>query len=123
MAGRLGLPVAFDARDRDAALARVRTRIDTLLADGDPVVVMGDYNTAPTEPGYATLAKGLRDVHDEVGFGPGWTWRPSRLESLGVGLLRIDLILAGPGVSPVSTGVDCRAPGDHCIVDASVAVP
>jgi endonuclease/exonuclease/phosphatase (EEP) superfamily protein YafD len=122
-ASSLGLPVAFDSTDRDAALARVRTRIDALLARGDPVVVMGDYNTAPTEPGYATLVSGLRDVHVEVGLGPGWTWRPSRLESLGVGLLRIDLILVGTPVNPVSIGVDCRNPGDHCLVDATVSIP
>ena len=123
MAGGLGMPVAFDATERDTALARVRTRIEPLLTDREPLVVMGDYNTAPTEPAYATLTDGLRDVHVEVGLGPGWTWRPSRLESLGVGLLRIDLILVGPGVSPVSTGVDCRNPGDHSLVDATVAVP
>jgi hypothetical protein len=121
--GGTGLPVAFDARERDLATGRIRARINDLLAGPDPLLVLGDYNTAPTEPGYGWLTHGLRDIHVEVGVGPGWTWRPSRLESLGLGLLRIDLILASPGVSPVSTAVDCGQPGDHCLVEAVVAVP
>jgi endonuclease/exonuclease/phosphatase (EEP) superfamily protein YafD len=120
---RLGLPITFDGTERDAALGRVRARIDALLMDDDPLLVIGDYNTAPTEPGYAGLTAGLRDIHTEIGFGPGWTWRPSSLESLGIGLLRIDLMLVGPGMTPVSTTVDCAKPGDHCIVDAAVVVP
>jgi endonuclease/exonuclease/phosphatase (EEP) superfamily protein YafD len=118
----LGLPISFDATERDGALRRIRGRIETLLATAIPFVVIGDYNTAPTEPGYATLTAGLHDAHAEVGFGPGWTWRPSSLESLGVGLLRIDLVLAGPGVTPTATGVDCGKPGDHCLVHATVVV-
>jgi endonuclease/exonuclease/phosphatase (EEP) superfamily protein YafD len=123
MLGQTRLPIGFDARERDAANARVRSRIDTLLAGGEPLVVVGDFNTAPTEPGYARLTSGLTDIHVEVGFGPGWTWRPSRLEGIGLGLLRIDLILIGPGVVPVSSGVDCSERGDHCLVDGTVVVP
>lgn len=119
----VGLPVAFDATDRDDEIARLRTRIDPLLAGNEPLVVIGDYNTTPTEPAYARLTSGLRDVHAEVGEGPGWTWRPNRFASLGIGLLRIDLVLVSPGVSPLSDGVDCGHPGDHCIVSALVAVP
>jgi endonuclease/exonuclease/phosphatase (EEP) superfamily protein YafD len=121
--GRYEIPVGFDGTERDADNARVRARIDRLLTGAGPLLVLGDYNTAPTEPGYDKLTKGLRDVHVEVGLGPGWTWRPRRLEFLGIGLLRIDLILVGPGVSPLSSGVDCAHIGDHCIVDASVAIP
>ena len=84
--------------------------------------MIGDFNTAPTEPGYGRLTAGLRDIHTEIGLGPGWTWRPSSLESLGIGLLRIDLVLLGPGVTPISTAIDCGKPGDHCLVDATVAV-
>jgi endonuclease/exonuclease/phosphatase family metal-dependent hydrolase len=121
--GFLGLPMTFDGRERDAAIERVREHIDELTDGGLPFVVAGDFNTAPTEPAYALLAHGLRDVHVEVGLGPGWTWRPSRLESLGTGFLRIDLVLAGGGVRPAAITVDCGHPGDHCIVDAGVVVP
>jgi hypothetical protein len=120
--GGSGLPVGIDATDRDAALSRIRARIEPALATGVPLVLIGDYNTAPTEPGYRLLGRGLRDVQVEVGLGPGWTWRPSSLEWLGIGLLRIDLVLAGPQVEPVSYAVDCGQPGDHCIVAAAVVV-
>jgi endonuclease/exonuclease/phosphatase (EEP) superfamily protein YafD len=120
--GGSGLPIGIDARDRDAALGQIRTRIEPALAAGVPLVLIGDYNTAPTEPGYALLSRGLRDVQVDVGLGPGWTWRPSSLEWLGIGLLRIDLVLAGPLVEPVSYAVDCGQPGDHCIVAATVVV-
>lgn len=65
---------------------------------------------------------GLKDVHVQVGLGPGWTWRPSRLETLGLSLLRIDLMLVGPGVDPVSGGVDCSRSGDHCLGDGTDVV-
>lgn len=120
--GGLRVPVSFDATERDAAIGRVRNRIDSLFASHDPFVVIGDYNSAPTEPAYARLSAGLHDVHVDVGEGPGWTWRPSSLEPLRIGLLRIDLVLTGPGVQPISTGVDCGRVGDHCILDASVSV-
>jgi endonuclease/exonuclease/phosphatase (EEP) superfamily protein YafD len=121
--GFLGMPLTFDGRQRDAAIERVRGHIAGLVSGGVPFVVAGDFNTAPTEPAYARLVDGLRDVHVEVGLGPGWTWRPSRLESLGMGFLRIDLVLAGGGVRPEAIAVDCGHPGDHCLVDAAVVVP
>ena len=76
----------------------------------------------PDEPGYRTLADGLRDLHTDVGMGPGWTWRPSALEGLGLALVRIDMVLLGPGLDPVSSGVDCSLPGDHCRVMGRIAV-
>jgi endonuclease/exonuclease/phosphatase (EEP) superfamily protein YafD len=118
----LGLPVGFDPSVRDADIARVRERVDAALARSERVLVVGDYNTSPTEPAYDVLAAGLRDAHVEVGQGPGWTWRPSRLEALPLGLLRIDLALIGPSLEPVSSRVDCSLPGDHCrlVVELSI---
>jgi vancomycin resistance protein VanJ len=119
----VGLPITYDARERDATTADLHTRLTTFLADGTPLVVLGDFNTTPTEPGYTVVSGGFRDVQVEVGVGPGWTWRPSSLEWLGTGLLRIDLVLVGPGVEPASYAVDCGHPGDHCILAASVTLP
>ena len=121
--GPLGLPVGIDSTERDLAIERLRARIDDIGATGRPYIVAGDFNTAPTEPAYDRLTDGLLDVHREVGQGPGWTWRPSRLEGLGVGLLRIDFILAGAGAIPAAIAVDCGHPGDHCLVEATVVVP
>ena len=121
--GPFGLPVGYDAGPRDAAIERVRGRIADLDRGGLPFVVAGDFNTAPTEPAYGRLAHGLQDVHVEVGNGAGWTWRPSRFEAFGIGLVRIDLVLVGAGARPAAIAVDCGHPGDHCIVDATVVVP
>ena len=116
----LRLPIGFDPTVRNAELATIRDQVDGLLAAGD-VIVLGDFNTAPTEPGYRVLSDGLTDAHVAVGLGPGWSWRPSRLEFLGIGFLRIDLVLTSPDLDPVRSWVDCSRPGDHCLVGASLS--
>ena len=123
--GRLGqtrLPVGLDLSQRDADLATIRGRIDGLIGRGLPVVMLGDLNTAASEPAFDQFTAGLRDVHREVGFGPGWTWRPIRFEFLGVGLIAIDHIVVSPDVEPLSIGGSCPPVGDHCLIEATVAV-
>ena len=85
------------------------------------VIVVGDYNVTPTEPAYRDLVEGLRDVHTDAGLGPGWTWRPKRVEPLGIGVLRIDYVFAGPGLEPVSSSVRCPPTGDHCLVISRIS--
>jgi endonuclease/exonuclease/phosphatase (EEP) superfamily protein YafD len=108
------LPVGYDQSQRNPEIARVRTRIDAALTAGDRLLVLGDYNTSPSEPEYSMLTRGLRDTHVEVGEGPGWTWRPSRFTLLPFGFLRIDLQLTAGAIRPASTSIDCSLPGDHC---------
>jgi endonuclease/exonuclease/phosphatase (EEP) superfamily protein YafD len=124
--GRIGtagpLPVSFDPGARDAALDRFRARVDAAIARGETVIVAGDFNTAPTEPTFERFAAGLTDAHREVGVGPGWTWRPSRFEVFGLGLLRIDLALSGPGARPIAIDEHCSLPGDHCQLQARFAL-
>jgi vancomycin resistance protein VanJ len=110
----LGLPVGYDPSERDDAIAVIRRWIDPAVATGERLLVLGDFNTAPTEPEYSVLTRGLRDTHREVGEGPGWTWRPSRFTFLPVAFLRIDLQLTAGPIYPASTWVDCRYQGDHC---------
>ena len=116
-----GLPVGMDPTERDRALLLLRERVAELEAAGSEVLLMGDFNTAPTEPAFDALAAGLHDVHRDVGWGPGWTWRPSGLEFLGIGLLRIDRVLSTPGLTPVGTNVVCPRAGDHCLLEAALA--
>ena len=121
LAGRLDMagpiPVGFDAAKRDERLARIRTRIVAAIARGEPVILLGDLNTTPFEPGYADIAAGLHDAHAEVGQGPGWTWRPSRLEWTRTGFIRIDHALSSPPILPVSASEHCERVGDHCILE------
>ncbi len=111
----LRLPVGYDPAVRDAEVALIRQRVDAALSTpGERLLLVGDFNTAPTEAEYRVLTAGLRDTHVEVGQGPGWTWRPSRLAFLPMGWLRIDLQLTAGPIRPSSTGTDCSLAGDHC---------
>ena len=115
-----GLPVGLDATQRNLDLQLLRNRVNELDVQGERVVLLGDFNTASSEPAFGLIASSLHDAHGEVGVGPGWTWRPSRFASLGIGLLRIDLILSTSGLRPVRVGVDCPRTGDHCLVEATL---
>ncbi len=116
VASPLRLPVAYDSTERDAGIASIREKVDASLASGERLLVLGDFNTAPTEPEFRVLTSGLRDTHVEVGQGPGWTWRPSRSTFLPMGFLRIDLQLSAGAIRPISTSLDCSLDGDHCRV-------
>lgn len=122
LAGRLDMagpiPVGFDTAKRDERLGRIRARIEDTLHRGGSVIMLGDLNATPTEPGFIDLADGLHDAHAEVGQGPGWTWRPSSFEWAGFGVIRIDHALSSPAIVPVSTAEHCGRPGDHCILEA-----
>ncbi len=107
------VPTGLDTRARDADLAAIRSTIDGLTDPGAALVV-GDLNTSPTEPGFGIVADGLRDAHEVAGVGTGFTWRPSSLEGLGIGMLRIDHVLTGGALDPTGVDEDCRLPGDHC---------
>ncbi len=116
-----GLPAGLDTRRRDADLAAIRSMIDG-LADPSSALVVGDLNTSPFEAGYGTLVgRGLVDAHEAAGTGPGFTWRPSSLEGLGAGFLRIDHVISGAALRPISTSVDCSIAGDHCRLFATLA--
>ena len=119
--GPFDVPVGYDVSARDRRLADIRTRLDAAIALGPPVVLVGDFNVAPTEAADRDLTAGLLDAHVERGQGPGWTWRPGFVGSLPMGLLRIDRILSTPELVPVESGVACRSVGDHCQVLAGLA--
>ncbi len=116
-----GVPVGIDPTIRNGDLERLRSRVAELEATDVDVLLIGDFNTAPTEPAFGRLTAGLHDAHAEVGLGPGWTWRPSRLAFIGVGLLRIDVVLSTAALRPITTSTACPATGDHCLVEATLA--
>jgi vancomycin resistance protein VanJ len=121
-AGSVGLPVGLDPARRNADLQDIRSRIEASIQAGTSVILLGDLNTATSEPAFDRFVQGLRDVHREVGNGPGWTWRPIRLEFLGFGLVGIDHVVVSPDITPTSVVVTCPVAGDHCLVDAGVAI-
>ncbi len=86
------------------------------------VLLVGDLNTSSSEPGRTIVADGLHDAHAEAGTGTGFTWRPSSLEALGLGFLRIDAVLTGAWLRPTAVEEDCRLAGDHCRLYATLVV-
>jgi len=121
--GSTSVPLGLDTAARNAALDVVRGHIDGLIGQGLPVVMLGDLNTTASEPAFDRFVSGLREAHQDVGVGPGWTWRPSRLEFTGMGFLRIDHVVVSPQIAPLSIGTACPPVGDHCLVSVRVAVP
>jgi endonuclease/exonuclease/phosphatase family metal-dependent hydrolase len=117
-----GVPVGLDTILRDQELRYVRAAVDR-VEDQERVLLVGDLNTTPFEPGFGIMTDGLQDLHAQVASGTGFTWRPAFLERLNAGLLRIDHVLAGSSVQPIALAEDCSLPGDHCRVTAVVDVP
>ena len=114
--------IGLDVARRNRDLVTIRSIVDDAIATGASVVAAGDANTASSEPAFDRLVAGLRDVHREVGLGPGWTWRPIRLEPLGFGLIRIDVIVGSPDTTPLAIRETCPRIGDHCLVRAELAL-
>jgi endonuclease/exonuclease/phosphatase (EEP) superfamily protein YafD len=118
------LPIGYDSTSRDRHLAQVRGIVDPILASGEPLLLIGDFNVVDREPAYDDLVRGLIDAQRAVGLGPGHTWRPDRLEWLPFGLLRIDYLFSANGVTPVSISPDCTPrSSDHCLLSGVMALP
>lgn len=118
--GSLGPTYAPGRRDEE--LANLRALVDASMSQGRPVVLIGDFNLTDRELAYDELTAGLVDSYRAAGSGFGHTWRPPYTE-LPFGLLRIDMVLAGPGLMPVASEPDCAARGaDHCVLDVELAV-
>lgn len=109
---------AYNAAMRDARITNIRASVEAHLRNGEPVLVMGDFNLTDREPAYVDLTRGLQDAFRVAGDGTGNTWGPRSLPVVGWGqLLRIDYILSSPNVAPLASSVDCTQYGsDHCIV-------
>jgi vancomycin resistance protein VanJ len=115
---------SIETEVRDRRISAIRAAIDVDLRAGNDVLVLGDFNVTEREPAYAELTRGLHDAQREAGFGLGLTWRPSRLDQLPFGLLRIDYLLASSAFVALEAGPDCTPHGsDHCLVSATFARP
>jgi endonuclease/exonuclease/phosphatase (EEP) superfamily protein YafD len=77
-------------------------------------VVAGDFNTPVESHVFRDHWSGFRDCHSAAGWGFGFTKRTRRIGT------RIDHVLAGPGLTCVSTRVGDRLGGDHAPVIADL---
>jgi endonuclease/exonuclease/phosphatase (EEP) superfamily protein YafD len=116
-----GVPVGLDTRLRDEDLSVLAAQVDQ-AEDRARVLLVGDLNTSPFEPGFGKISAGLLDAHGEAATGTGFTWRPSSLEPLNAGLLRLDHVLTGDGLRPVGVSEDCSLSGDHCRLSVTLEV-
>ena len=116
------LPIGIEVTQRNRELGTLRAIVDNVIANGSDAILLGDLNTASSEPAFDRLVAGLRDAHGEVGEGTGWTWRPIRTEFLGIGLFRIDHVISTPSIHPVRVDERCPSVGDHCLVRAELWV-
>jgi vancomycin resistance protein VanJ len=113
----------YDPTRRDASLATLRHRLQAGIDDGRRVVLLGDLNVTDRELAYAEVIAGLIDSYRAAGSGLGHTWRPPVGPGLPFGMLRIDMVLTGPGATPVASMPDCTPrSSDHCILDVTIAV-
>jgi vancomycin resistance protein VanJ len=121
---QIGVVPDIGTASRDAEIKAVRAAIDVELGADHDVLVLGDFNTTDREPAYAELSNGLHDAQREAGFGFGMTWRPSSIENLPFGLLRIDYLFASPRFVALAAAPDCTPSGsDHCLLTATFARP
>lgn len=116
------IPYDYKASTRDAQIATIVQLAET-ESRGAPVLLMGDFNVTEREAGYRILTRSLVDSHRAVGFGPGNTWKSERLITTPVAIIRIDYLLTGRYVTPLTIREDCTASGsDHCLVAGTFAV-
>jgi endonuclease/exonuclease/phosphatase (EEP) superfamily protein YafD len=116
--------ICYDTADRDAHITQLRAVIDPLLGSGEPLLVLGDFNTTRQEPTYRQLSAGLSEAQDAAGSGAGLSWPldngtevvPPLLTRL-LPLIRIDHQFSNDRITPLDATVDCTRRGsDHCAV-------
>lgn len=113
----------FNPDRRDAEILQIRAEVAPFLRHGEPLLLLGDFNTTEREPAYGTLTHGLQDAHKVVGRGMGHTWGPTRLMRRGLPVLRIDYMLSNARMVPLRLAVDCTPRGsDHCALRGRFAV-
>jgi endonuclease/exonuclease/phosphatase family metal-dependent hydrolase len=98
--------------------------LEAIDATSNPLIALGDFNTAEREEGYNQLAQRMRDSYRTTNWGLGATYPKARetgfLQFLPA-LVRIDYIWVRNGIASGSSWVACANVGsDHCMVGAEV---
>ena len=103
--------------NRDELLSELDQFVTRAEQRGDAVLLLGDFNLTDREPAYKDIASRLQDAQRSVSSGLTGTWRPSKIDWLQAGILRIDYMFASPNVTPLRFNVDCtRGWSDHCVI-------
>ncbi|WP_455505462.1 endonuclease/exonuclease/phosphatase family protein [Coprobacter sp.] len=84
----------------------------TIQKNDSNIIVCGDFNDTPQSYAYRKVRGNLNDAYVSTGFGPGITYYANKF------WFRIDHILYGSGLQPVSTLIDKIKLSDHYPVRA-----
>jgi endonuclease/exonuclease/phosphatase family metal-dependent hydrolase len=97
----------FSYEETESRAAQMSATAAVLAQHPAPVILVGDFNTSPGAPELAPLLERFTDCWSAVGDGPGLTCPALEPEA------RIDFVLAGAGVDPVSAFVPDTDASDH----------
>jgi endonuclease/exonuclease/phosphatase (EEP) superfamily protein YafD len=118
-------PRYFSTQRQEPALAEL---VAEASAGGQPLIMVGDFNTGDRQPNYWRLRQYLGDSFREAGWGFGLTY-PNAGKGYGRGLLppmiRIDYIFHSPGIVARSAHTVAGAGSDHrgVVADLSLDEP
>jgi endonuclease/exonuclease/phosphatase (EEP) superfamily protein YafD len=103
-----------------ARVALVSQLVSRVLAEQDPVILLGDLNLPPAGQGYHALCGVMQDAHAVAGKGFGHTF-PSNMKSMArlfAPWIRIDHVFASSGWEVLSSGVSPGGVSQHLPVGA-----
>jgi endonuclease/exonuclease/phosphatase (EEP) superfamily protein YafD len=111
---------SFDASEQVLSYDRL---IPLIEASEEPVVLLGDFNTTERQAGYQRLYEiGLKDAHEEVGWGLGLTYPAPfhRFSWLPFSLIRIDHVFYDESWRAAKTWTMSLMRSDHQAVVADL---
>jgi len=117
--GLIPIPISFSTQIGDAAR---RQLLEWLDARSTPVVLLGDLNTADSQPYYRDLRARLADAHWEAGWGFGWTFPSEPVGSTPIPLVRIDYVLHSAELRAVGEWTGYLEASDHRYVVADLVL-
>jgi vancomycin resistance protein VanJ len=115
-AGRIGRALADLTRSGEIHAKQIERLLEIAGAAPEPQVIAGDLNLPPRGRLYRRLTTHHADAFRVAGMGYGYSF-PASLP-----MLRIDYVLAGPGVRVRRCGVLSTAGSDHRAVLAEVTL-
>jgi len=103
------------------------TQINDLITlaknNANPVIIMGDFNTADTSPAYDRLNANLTDAYRQTNSNFGATWPAGEFEDLSFPLpvlIRLDYIWHSDHFTPITSQVGQAVGSDHLPVLATL---
>jgi vancomycin resistance protein VanJ len=112
------LPCPYCPDERDGQVQALASFATGLMAAGDHLVVMGDFNLTEREPAYRDLSTVMADAGDSAGA----TWRPVAVEGFPP-ILRLDHIFTSADVVASDARVLCSGTSsDHCPLVATIGL-